>query len=487
MAVMEQEEIQYKLKKESKTQISKNIQQDYKESSSNKIKQKMEEEDKDLIQEKGIFEKVFEINRYSEITELIENFNLSKVNEFVDSALNNPDNTIIILINPRKSLMEMLDNNNSDKTNNLPYDFKLTKIYKMWDIITELSKNIRDRSIECNAFDIHLKSPLKVISKIKIFFAGKNLEFLFDITSPINDENKDEFFLPIIERCMKFNTKREELDLFECLKQLKNALESNETLFPENQKDFYHNKNTFYTKNSKIPEFNFYRIIFFNGTITEKIEENDFDNFLIRFKKSFNIVFNYFNYEYDYQLEKKVYKIFHRNELMDFKFDDFKFFLKPENPEFELISNYKEKIGYIETFISSSFLSFYKIKNYFFHNDEFIKFAENYEKEHKKLLDDYNIIKVNYRKFMNKKSNFCQVELNHIKKNFEEMLKKNVIRSHLYEIKEKIDFKKLKNIINNTTFEVNTKINKLKKDLNRDMENIVNMSNFSSYFFLNFL
>lgn len=436
---------------------------------------------KEKNNEKSEFEEIYEIENPSELVDLIENFNLSKLGTYINSAIKNPDNTIIILINPKNSLMEMLDCYKKNKTE---YDFKLTKIFKMWDIIVELSKNIRDRELECNTFDIELDSPLMVVNKIKIFFAGNYLEYLLDITKPITNENNDKFFLPIIERCMRFQNK-EQMDLYNCIKQLKDAIETNKNLFP----DGYSNENKYTcTQNSEIPGHNFYRIVIFTGVVTEKIIENDFDNLLIKFKKSSKIVFNYFNYEYDYQLEKKVYNIFKRNNLLDFKFEDFHFFMKPEEDlEMEMINNYKEKVGNIENLISNYFISFNKIKNVIFKNEEFIKFAEAYELQHKKLNDDYHIIKINYKKCVDNNKNILNTtEANNIKKNFEDMLRKKIITNHLNEVKGNIDFKKLEDIIDKIESEIKSKSNDLIKDLNKDLDNIKYMSNFIfifSYFY----
>ena len=493
MAVMEQEEINYKSKQE-KTQLgSKSKKQneekrtikifsDLDKESKNEIKSKKSEIIKEkIIEKKEEFEKVFEIDRMSETVELIENFNLEKVSTFVDSAIKNPDTTIIVMINPKKTLMEMLEFYKT-KTE---YDFKSTKLFKVWDIIVELSKNIRDRESECKAFDIILNSPLKIIDRIKIFFTGKNLEYLFDIVSPITPENNEKFLLPIIERCMKFSSNAEQLDIYNCINQLKEAIGTNKIIFPEYEEDINGNKYSFYTKNAKIPVSNFYRIVMFNGVITEKINENDFDNLLIKFKKNFKIVFNYFNYEYDYQLEKKVYNIFDRNDLFDFKFEDYHFFLKSEeNLEFKLIKNYKDKVSTYETLISSYFITFNIIKNTLFKNEEFIKFAKMYELEHTKLNNDYNIIKKNYNKVIEnkKKNNLSSTELNHIKTNFQEMLNKKIIRSHLNDVKGNIDFKRLQFLMENIHSEINSKSKKLIEELDKEEDNITNMSNYYNFY-----
>ncbi len=516
---MEQEEINFKPKQEKSHLSSKGNSTQNQNQNQNKI-QKI----------KGDFEKIFGIDDYSQSIELIENYNMSNLGIFIENVIKNPNNTIIIFINPKNILMNMLDIKDKDN-NKKEYDFKSSKLFKIWNLIVDLSQEIRDKDIECRAFDINLNSKLKVINKIKIFFAGKNLEFLYNINNPITNDNNDKLLLPIIQRCMKFSTNKEIFDIFNCIKQLKQAMETDEFLFPElerkneneinNKNNFstYNNNNntnntnsnnsnnsnnSFYNKFVKFPENNFYRILMFNGVITEKINENDFDNLLIKFKKTFKIVFNYFNYEYDYLFEKKLYDIFNRNDLFDFKYEDFHFFLKPEqeNSEYNLINKYKEMISSIESLISNFFVDFNKIKNLLFKNQKLILFAKKFDNENKLLINDYNIIKKNYNKIIdsgiikrnNNTNNFLinngngngnlnrnvvqlsSAEIRYIKNNFEEISNKKVIKSHLDEIKGKIDLNEFENIMNYIEFEINTANNKLINDLDNQLENISNMS-----------
>jgi hypothetical protein len=470
------------------------------------------DKEKNEVEMKRDFENIFGIKTNSQTIEFIENYNMIKLGTYIENVIPNPNNTIIIFINPKNSLMDMLDfhygNENANK-NDTEYDFKLSKLFKIWNLIVELSKNIKDKDIECRAFDINLNSKLMIINKIKIFFAGKNLEFLYDINSPITNENNDKFLLPIIERCMKFSTNRENFDIYNCINQLKEAIETNKFLFPEceskneddlNSININSNNNKFYNNFVKIPGNYFYRIIMFNGVITEKINENDFDNLLIKFKKNFRIVFNLFNFEYDYLFEKKVYDIFERNDLFDFRYEDYHFFLKSEeNSEFEIINNYKNKVSSYESILSNYFINFNKIKNLLFKNQKFITFAKNFDQEFKSLMDDYHIIKKNYQKLID--SNYyntknppiisgkagvlpvrgsvigiSSAELLHIKKNFEELLNNKVIKSHLNEVKKKIDFRGFKFLLDDIESEINSATNKLINDFDNELENISNMS-----------
>ena len=226
-----EEQINYKSNE--RTQSIKNKPQ--KENNSIKIFSEIDDKSKitrnTKIEDKGDFEKVFEVETHEQLTDLIENFNLSKVTQYVDSAIRNPENTVIIMINPKKALMEMLDSNEE----NTRYNFKLSKFNKMWEIILELSQEIKSRETEMETWGIELYSPIMVINRLKIFFVGKNLEYLMEITSPITKENEDKIKLPIIEKCMRFSQNKEQMDLHNCIYQLKDSLENNQYVFPESK------------------------------------------------------------------------------------------------------------------------------------------------------------------------------------------------------------------------------------------------------------
>ena len=446
-----------------------------------------------------------------------KSFKFHKILENIENNILTPQNYLIFIINTKKSLLMPFKNQNQDqeiKDENLEYDINNTCFSRVFDLM-QFYYELNENSFK------NINSP-KIYNDIKIFKLNKNLQYLGDKNLLATDKIQ-ELKTTILRNCLKFTNQTDECDLYNSLNELINYF-GNKNIFPDvsdksknlDYKNLDAEKQIFF---NYIPDKNkFFRIVYFNGVLTELIDINSLDSLLKTFQSKYNIVLNYFNFEYDFQYEKKINPIFLKNNLLDKK-----------NIQIFLENNFIDKKNSNQIFIENNLLDKKNINNNFFLNsieneneityteiikiykneikkneDEFLKYfndilkiknilAVNNDLENSinkiddifsKFMEDYFIIDTNFKKYNEYlKTNIHNSQIEYIKIYFNEMLQKKVINKKLVSAKEAVNFPELVKFMDNIT-----------RNLIKDLENILNSSknfieeiNSKSKFFLFFL
>lgn len=450
---------------------------------------------------KGEFENLFSINSEKQKIEFIKKYKLGIVEDLIDSKLEFPENHLIVVINTKKALLELTGEALSKGAGaRVEYDFEQSLFKRMWDVIIKFSQNLKKRNLLLGANkngksksnlnnnnysnnkenfnnDLNAKKNMdnnnnpEIFECIKIFTLNKSLEYFCTITEPLTAESAEKHYSHLLRKCLSFSAEALECDLSHAFSQLLSAMQSNKNLFPEN---FKVQKSNFYISDSNLPsKTKFYRVLFFNGATTEQVNLSALENKLIAIKAKFNIVFNYFLFEHDFQFEKKIYPLLLKNNMLDHKNSDFEIFMKKDRFDVQLqdfqsfISNLHQKANLIEKQINEFFAAFADAKNLFFGNPSFREHQKNYDTEHSKLMQDYEIISKNNAKYFEfGKANVNKPQIDYIKKYFAEMLNKNVIGSLLQNVKNELDFPRFNSLLGLMIEEANGVFDSLVRDLN---------------------
>lgn len=427
------------------------------------------------------FEKVFNLNSEKEKVDLIENYKISKIEKWINSKVEFPENSLIVIINTKKTLLNLVGQGQKGlKSSHMEYDFYSSLFMRMWNIIVELSKQL-----SCE------NGKMKIFERIKIFTLNKHLEYLYDLTQPLSRDNMEKYFMPVINKCVKVSQENSECDIYNCLKQLYEAMENNKSIFPENfakkeeRKSIGNNiasdKNNPYTLNSLVPDKNkFHRIILFNGTNTELINKDKFEDLLFDFKSKYNIVFNIFLYEYDFQYEKKIHELFLIHNLLDFKISDFEIFMERDNNEgkrsdyVNFINNFNGKIARIENNLHDFFSKFLQIKNLIFDSGQFKKHGDTYDSQRERLMQDYNIVKINHEKYREfTKANINKQQADYIRKSFYEMLNQGVINNLVSNVKSSINMQLFNKILEEISKDMRIELDSLAAEISKYYEDSI--------------
>jgi hypothetical protein len=443
---------------------------------------------------KGNFEHLFAIKSEKQKLQFIQNYKLGKVEELIDSKIKFPENHMIIVINTKKALLELAGERlaKASKMGSSEYDFSKSLFKRMWDIIIKFSQNLRkansaknakgNNSLKNQIINSNSNSDQEIFESIKIFSLNRNLEYLGFLTEPLTEEIAEKFYSPLLRKCLSFSAEVQECDLSHCISQLLSAMQFNRSLFPEN---FNTQESNFYIDDFALPaKTKFYRVLFFNGAVTELINIPALENKLVTIKSKFNIVFNFFLFEHDFQFEKKIYPLLINNNMIDYKIKDFEIFLKQENFEEELqqfhsfIGDLHQKANKIEKQMKGAFEAFAQAKNLFFENPDFLEYQKKYDAEHSKFMQDYEIICKNNSKFFEfSKANVNKTQIDYIKKFFAEMLNKNVIESLLQNVKGAVDFQRFQLLLDRMIEEANTVFDVLIKNLNNLLISLNDLGN----------
>ncbi len=418
---------------------------------------------------------------------------------------------MIVVINAKKALLEHAGEALAKATKGAArrpeYDFSKSLFKRMWDVIIKFSQNLRKRNFKNynsnnNLNDFNKNNNTEIFESIKIFTLNRNLEYSCSVTEALTEESAQKLYLPLLRKCLSFSPEAQECDLSHSLSQLLTAMHSNKKLFPEN---FKANESSFYISDADLPvKTKFYRVLFFNGAITELINSSALENKLIEMKTKFNFVFNYFLFEHDFQFEKKIYPLLLKNNMIDYKITDFELFMKQDdfNAEQQLknqfqdfqssIANLYGKAYSLEKQIQEFFVAFSQAKNLFFGNSSFCEYQKKYDAEHTKLMQDYEIIsKNNVKYFEFAKANLNKPQIDYIRENFAEMRKKNVVGNSLLKMKSNVDFPRFNLLLIRMIEEAKSLFDALVKDSNRLLINLKeighneknkNFNFFSDYF-----
>jgi hypothetical protein len=356
----------------------------------------------------------------------------------------------------------------------------------MWDIIINLSKNLKKKNLlninnNSSNYSDSSSQNIEIFESIKIFTLNNDLEYLCYISKPLTEENAEKIYLPLLYKCIKIRENSQECNLSKCLNTLLRTMHSDRRIFQENFKE---NNPDYYIDDNTLPQKNkFYRVLFFNGALTEIINLPSLENLIIDFKRKYNIVFNYYLFEYDYQYIKKINNIFLQHNLIDYKSSDFEIFMKKEifdiNEYNTFIQDFYKKLFHMEKLINDFIVSFNRTKSLFFGNPKFLDFQKKYDIEHSKLMKDYDIINKNRNKYFEfSKANINKEKTDYIKKNLSEMLNSKVISKLSNTVRNSIEFSKFYNIINGLITDTNTSFDALKTQINKALLVLNDLGNF---------
>jgi len=410
---------------------------------------------------KGEFEDLFSINSEEERVAFIENYKLGNVEEYINENLVFPENHLIVIINTKKALLDLIDG----KDSNLEYEFTKTLFMRMCDTILKFSQTLNKN----DESKISLNKDSEIYKSLKIYTFNKNLEFFGNITEHLSRLDSEKFYLPLMKKCLQNSSNFEECNLLNILCQLLHELRKNTSV-----KNLQSEKSKFYIKESNLPiKRKFYRILFFSGSISELINVGKLQKSLLDLKNEYNIVFNYFLYEHDYQYEKNIYPVFLGNNLLDDKNKDFELFLKKEiignkikeNQGF--INPLIEKISKIENSIKEFFGFFLEINKSFFKKQNFLEYQKKFDIEYSKLIQDYEIINKNNTKYYEStKAKINNQLVDDIKKSFNEMNKSGVINNLLLNVKRSVDFGKYNDLLKEMISQSDHSFDKFTNEIN---------------------